>query len=266
MLYVVNYANKKFEKSRKLNSKTAKEVGKADAIFSYNDKDIDSDFYIKNKNVFNQPRGNGYWLWKPYFIQKALKLINNGDFLMYCDSGAYFINDIHLLVDKMIKDNQDIMCFQISTIEKQYSKRDAFILMNCDEKRYYDSNQICATFSIYRKSNKSVKFVNEWLKYAQDERIITDISNKCGKQNYAGFIENRHDQTVFSLLCKKNNIMPYRDISQYGNDVKMSNSSYPQIVELHRIRIASSIFQVKFYRIILPILLPIYKKIFHKKS
>ena len=39
--------------------------------------------------------------------------------------------------------------------------------------------------------------------YACDARIITDMPNVCGKQNYRGFIEHRHDQSIFSLLTKK---------------------------------------------------------------
>ena len=35
------------------------------------------------------------------------------------------------------------------------------------------------------------------------------------KENFPGFIENRHDQSVFSLLCKKNSIS---SVSAYESD------------------------------------------------
>ena len=35
------------------------------------------------------------------------------------------------------------------------------------------------------------------------------------KKNFPGFIENRHDQSVFSLLCKKNSIS---SVSAYESD------------------------------------------------
>jgi len=40
-------------------------------------------------------------------------------------------------------------------------------------------------------------------KYSTDKRIITDDPNTQGLPNYKGFIDNRHDQTVLSLLIKK---------------------------------------------------------------
>ena len=264
MLYVINYANGKFKNSQRLNTKTALKVGKADKVINYSSEDIDEKFYNKNIKILSQKRGNGYWLWKPYFIYKTLNEINFGDYLMYCDSGAYFVDDIHKLISVMNKDKQDIMCFQIKTIEKNYSKRDAFILMNCDTKKYTDSFQIEGGFCLIKKSIKSFNFVKKWLDYCQDERIITDIPNQCGKKNYKGFIENRHDQTAFSLLLKKSCVTPYRDISQFGNKDLMKNSGYPQIVFLHRVPIAKTKFEVIILRILIPILLPLYKKIIKK--
>ena len=51
-----------------------------------------------------------------------------------------------------------------------------------------------------------MKLANEWLSYAQDERIITDIPNQGGTDNYPGFQEHRHDQSIWSLLCKKHQL------------------------------------------------------------
>ena len=38
------------------------------------------------------------------------------------------------------------------------------------------------------------------------------MPNQLGKENYEGFRENRHDQTVWSLLTKKKNIAPLKDL------------------------------------------------------
>ena len=251
MLYLINYANKKYRRAQHLNSKTAKKVGKADVVLEYSEKDIDADFYKKNKKILSYSKGNGYWIWKSYVINKALNMINDGDYLMYCDSGAYFINDIHLLVDAMEKSGQDMMCFQINTIEKEWTKRDAFILLGCDEKRYIDSNQNMATLLLLKKTNNTLKFVKEWLKYAQDERLITDMPNQLGKENYKGFNEHRHDQSILSLLYKKGGYESFKDPSQYGKNKHMDNSPYPQIVELHRYGFCKTKFEVYMSRKIL---------------
>ena len=48
---------------------------------SFSLKDIDSSFAEKNEHILKQRRGVGYWLWKAYFIDKVLNLLNEGDFL-----------------------------------------------------------------------------------------------------------------------------------------------------------------------------------------
>ena len=35
----------------------------------FNTQDIDNEFYQKNIEILKQPKGAGYWLWKPYFIK-----------------------------------------------------------------------------------------------------------------------------------------------------------------------------------------------------
>ena len=60
-----------------------------------------------------------------------------------------------------------------------------------------------AGIQIYRKSNLSEGFLEDVLHYSTDKRIITDDQNSLGFPNYKGFKENRHDQTVLSLMIKK---------------------------------------------------------------
>lgn len=245
MIYLINYANKKYRKCQKLNTKTAYKKGKVDRVINYSDDDIDPKFRKEHNNILSVHKGNGYWLWKPYFIYKTLCDIDFGDYLMYCDSGAYFINDVHLLIDCMERDNQDLMCFEIDTIEKDWSKRDAFILMDADEKKYYSTKQREGGFVLIKKTKNTMKFSREYLDYSCDYRIISDDSNVMGKENYDGFVENRHDQTVYSILSKKYGYIPYRDIAQFGNKKVYSNSPYPQIVYLHRLSFCSTVFGVK---------------------
>jgi len=221
-IVLINYANSLFRKSQKVNSQTGKSIGLFDKIISYSPKDIDVNFCFLNKKILVQKRGNGYWLWKPYFIKKTLDELNWGDFLFYCDSGAYFTKSIQDLITLSIEKKQDVIPFELSHLESKWTKRDTFVLMNCESKKYYDTNQRLASFVLIRKSDLAMQFVNEWLKLAQDERILTDIDNQCGFENYSGFVDHRHDQSVFSLLTKKYNFTAYRDPSQYGNNHKES--------------------------------------------
>jgi len=211
----INYADKVFEKQQKFALKAARFRGKFDAIYGFTRQDIDEIFYIQHKYILNQKRGGGYWLWKPYFINKSLSTLNNGDYLFYSDAGAFFLKKVDILIDELNKYDQDIMGFELPLIEEQWTKKELFIRMNCEESFYFESNQILASFMLIKKTNFSEKFFNEFLKISCDEINITDKFLENVKQN-DDFICHRWDQSIFSLLYKKYNLKPFKDPSQFG--------------------------------------------------
>lgn len=249
---LINYANGAFKESQKLNSKTGLEVGGFDKVIEYGPKNIDKKFYKKNKHILSQLRGAGYWLWKPYIILKTLKRkdVKKGDYIFYSDSGAYFIDKIDHLLHLCNKYDQDIIPFSLKggPIEKNWTKRDAFILMDADSKKYTETIQLGPGFILLRKSPTSIKFFEEFLKYAQDERIITDIPSKLGK-NYAGFRENRHDQSIFSILSKKYCLKWFRHPFQEGNSqIELFEDKYPQIIHLTRKNNRTILQKIKYQK------------------
>ena len=250
MILGINYANDNFRKAQRLNTKTACKNG-VDKVIEYRPTDIDESFKEKNSSIWCAKRGAGYWIWKPYIIAKSFDEISEGDYLIYADSGCAYINNVKFLIDAMECAQKDVMVFQIKSIEGKYSKRDAFVLLECDSREYVESRQICATFMVIKKTKFAKEFIDEWLEKVQDSRIVSDSENVMGLPNYEGFIDNRHDQTVLSLLAKKWGIIPFRDPSQWGNDYNYANdiivrSSYPQIFDSHRCGdISSSYFLYK---------------------
>ena len=108
------------------------------------------------------------------------------------------------------------MIFALSLIEKQWTKRDAFILLECDNTLFTDTNQMMASFILVKRSEKSIEFFKQYLKYSQDYRILTDVKNTLGLNNYPEFIDHRHDQSILSLLSKKWGLIPFHDPSQTG--------------------------------------------------
>ena len=201
----ISYANNRYMTQRKNNKKSAIEIGKVDEYYGYGPEDIDKNFYEKNKDILSRNRGNGYWLWKPYFILKALKeKLNDGDYLIYTDAGSFYLDDVKKIIQPIEKMNKEMWSYKLTGFkEREWTKRDAFILMGADSPFYYETDQFMACFQIYKKSKFTIFFVEEYLYYSQDKRIITDEPNTMGLPNYNGFRENRHDQSIFSILTKK---------------------------------------------------------------
>ncbi len=253
MIIAVNYADKKFRRAQKLNSRTAGQWG-ADRVIEYGPDDIDEAFRRRNKEILDTPRGGGYYLWKPYFYRKAYDELGEGDYLVYIDSGAVYINKIQYLIDCMEQEETPLMIFSLERerIEKGNTKRDAFVLTGCDEARYTDTPQSIGGYFVCKKAPEVKAYLDEVLHYAQDIRIISDKPNVMGLPNYAEFADHRHDQSVISLMSKKYGFKRFRDPSQFGMTNRYETeverrSTYPQIVDSHRLN-AGSLLEVRFRR------------------
>lgn len=190
--------------------KSAIDIGKFDTarIFTYND--IDKEFFEKNKQILLLKRGAGYWLWKSYIINKKLDTVDDGDVVCYCDSKYLIKSDVRdiekeYILDKNIGITQNKPDQTVFYAEKLYSKEDAFNLMGIKNEyklKFKESPQAWAGFIIIKKANLSSTFIKRWLFYSQNPLIITDSRSITGRED-PSFIENRHDQTVLSLLAKK---------------------------------------------------------------
>lgn len=216
----INYAHGRFINAQMNCCRTALEVGGFDKSIPYKFEDIDSGFVEKNQYTFSQQRGAGCWLWKPYLILKTLRTLNEQDWLMYTDSGMHFVRnpwDIILSKSEEIGD-KGIATFCDMGVEKNYTKRDTFVLMNQDEERYTNTKHRLASIFVCRKTDFSVRFLEEWLKYASDCRILTDLANTQKLPNYPEFSSHRHDQSIMSLLCKKHETYLFDlDLTHFSN-------------------------------------------------
>jgi hypothetical protein len=217
---LVNLSDKIFEDSRFRLNDSAIKYG-IDLVFSYDFAEImGTEFFQKNKKILEQPKGLGYWLWKPFIIFEVLNKISDGDVVVYSDCGIEIVDRLDSLIE-ICSEKQPVMLFSNGDlVNAQWTRRDCFILMNADSKKYWFSLQCDAAFALFRKSPESIAFVKEWLFYCSDERIISDLPNSCGKRNLPGFLEHRRDQSVLSILAKKHKIELFRCPTQYGNHYK----------------------------------------------
>ena len=162
----------------------------------------------KKIHWFKHRRGYGYWCWKGFIIYNQLQKMDDDDILVYSDAGNVF-NDNgmprFLEYIKMLDDSASgILAFQGMYKERVYTKADLFEYLNVKSGDYImESNQYWAGCILLKKNNITLALSKQWYDislYHYD--LVTDKRSKV--PNYDGFIENRHDQSVFSLLAKKN--------------------------------------------------------------
>lgn len=228
--YFINYASNGFVNSQKIGLANATSFGFQSQ--GYGLHDIDSQFIEKNKTIFSFGRGGGYWLWKPYFILRKLNEINDGDYLVYMDSGAKIVRDVDNVL-RMI-DHKGMLNFSMIQKTSKWTKGDCFYKINKNNPSdYKDHNQLQATYLFFRKNNSCVEFVKKWLEYSQQLELISDIPNRY-MANFDDFIDHRHDQAIMSLLAYNEGMMYIPQIDQYAAEHGYKSDWF--LIERHGIR------------------------------
>lgn len=190
-----------------------------DEIKCYSEKDLDKDFKKTwGRYLVRYSRGYGYWCWKPYLILQALEALEEGDILLYLDIGCFLNpNGRDKLVDyyKIVEESETGILGVQSQVnsyngmpetlyyENNWTKADVFEYFGVrGDKEFTHTTQFESGIIFFKKSDLTIRFVKEWLQaYLDDYSLATDSPSKT--PNFPEFVENRHDQSIYSMLCKK---------------------------------------------------------------
>jgi hypothetical protein len=219
-------------------------------------------FYKQNEALLSQPRGLGFWAWKPYIIEKSMRSLSDDDILIYSDAGIEFINNVSHIIDRM---DQDFFLFGNNWEHAHWCKRDVIDALwpmdfnvaiaqavadseNDRHQRIWQrfGKQCQASVIFFRVSDYSRRFVAEWLKWCLFEggRLIDDSPSRA--PNHPEFREHRHDQAILTTLAYREGIrlhywpsvynkggspeFVYEKLPEYAGD------TYPVLFHHHRKR------------------------------
>jgi hypothetical protein len=213
-LVYITYSNQRFRNQQIFNVCLARLLGSFDRILSMGPCDIDASFREENQEILGQEKGGGYWLWKPYIIRKVLNKLDEGDCIFYADAGSFFVKRPVDFFRHCQALDQDLIAFELPLIEKQWTKSQLFLSLECNDDYFRETNQVMAGFIFAKNSKFTRDFFDEFLSFAMDPVNITDKMSSVGQCRE--FIAHRHDQSIFSLLYKKYKLHPLPDITQYG--------------------------------------------------
>ena len=175
------------------------------SVLTEEDLKNDKPFWDKHGQfIENSHRGYGYWIWKSYIIKKRLEQIQDNDILIYCDSGCELnkcgLERLYEYIDLINTDSNGygIISFQMRYIEFLYTKKRIFDYFNYSENDK-KNKQCSATIIIIKKNKHSIDIINKWYETCSIYNLINDDQinedNRC--------IDNRHDQSIFSILVNK---------------------------------------------------------------
>jgi len=200
-IYVVSFGNNDYYSKlsnynvNKIRHRSKNTIG---LVYDKDDLPIEMiDFCEQNK------KGYGFWVWKPYIIKKTFEVMNENDILLYIDGRIFYtggkISEIETLIDDK---GLDAIFWKLDDLlEYQYSKGDFFRLLEVYDPEIKTSSQIGATFFYIKKNIRTIELINKWYELMNTNRqLLTDDASIEPNEN--GFITNRFDQSILSLLIK----------------------------------------------------------------
>lgn len=168
--------------------------------------DLDPAFAAAHRAILSQPRGGGYWLWKPQIILQELERLAEGDLLVYSDAGRtdyYRFTRFPARLAARAR-HQGFLAGVVTPQHgplSRWTKRDTFLLTGTDTVAMQVRPPVQATWSFWTRSEAALRFLTLWRDACCDARALTDIPNELGQPNLPGFRDHRHDQSVLSLLA-----------------------------------------------------------------
>jgi len=243
---LLSFADKVLWRSLKRLSEQAEKIDYFDRVFLYDENSFSPEFRRTFRNKLSRNvRGFGYWCWKPELIYDTLLQLDWGDLLLYLDAGCHLNSRGRWRLEQYFSllNESEIGMVGFQAEEPSYSnsplehdgrtlfdqpnykwiKGDLFDHFGVREnKRFTHSQAIGAGIILVRKCEASLSIVDEWRSIIRTNFSLLDDSPSISS-NFEGFIEHRHDQAIFTLLCLKHDV-PLLSAYEYWYPKKVANA------------------------------------------
>lgn len=220
-LWFVTFGDPRLTQARKRIRRQAEKMGVFDSrIRILSETDLDADFRERmGSHLIPGSRGFGYWCWKPQVVLQTLREMKNGDVLLYADIGCHLNpRGLKRLEEyRQLAIKHGLVAFQ-SRARCPASETDRSLHFLYDRHRtkmdllkYFavdgnldllDSGIVGAGAFLVKKCNKGEVIITQWRQCYYDNFALADDSPSVSS-NFPGFVANSHDQSIFSILCKK---------------------------------------------------------------
>jgi hypothetical protein len=175
-------------------------------VFAWDEAKLEPEF-IKRHNSFihSNPRGYGYWIWKPHLISVALNAIPEGSCLLYADGGCSLNPEGRrrmVIYEFLARKGNGILAFHIRGNEHTqfgWTKMDVIERIGGDGSK----PQCISGFGVFINIGPVRETVNEWCEISVDKAYHYVNDGPSINPNHETFQEHRHDQSIFSLLAYK---------------------------------------------------------------
>lgn len=209
----------------------------------YNSRKLKKQFPVFWKQhepfISTHPRGFGYWLWKPFLINSLLNSLPNNSGIVYLDAGCHlnlktsesrkrFSEYFELaenngsLTTKLFSGS-----FGIKDLKESSWTRKIVIESLGVSGKDCKSSQIQAGILFLTNNDQNKKLTEQWFSFCIVDDYSFLLDAKPNENNFDGFIEHRHDQSIFSCLSKKEKIFSIKDETYWAPNWEIDGANFP---------------------------------------
>ncbi|SEH61590.1 hypothetical protein [Epilithonimonas hominis] len=242
----ITYGSNAFVHSAKRIIEEAKSLNIFDETQRYDFKDLP--LSIQSSPLFLDKKKGGFWLWKAYVIYDSLSKLNDGDLLVYSDSGCELKNPDGWKAELEILNLKDAIFYQYSE-NRNYAfskfnpafndspKLKYWMKKNLretfqpifDNEAWLEKNKLMAGFIIVKKTPDTMMLIKQWLDVMILRPDLVADPLLFEKQS-SEFSSHRHDQSILSIIVRY-----YEDKINILVKDELSESDYPdQILKASR--------------------------------
>lgn len=207
-IVLCSFANSKYGAGLRRLVHEAERSGLFDEIAAFGDDDLEDEYWNRyGEFIRSNPRGFGYWIWKSHIVNRVMDKLQDNDILVFLDAGCginhrYAKEKFHRYVEMLRASENGILCFTTGLAESNWDKGDVIDYFGVrDRADILDSEQIMSGIWMMVKNDVTTALCRRWEEITHSDMHLVDDSPSASP-DMEGFVENRHDQSLFSLLVK----------------------------------------------------------------
>lgn len=202
----VSYGDNAYQQSKQRIAAEAKSMGIFTDIHVLGPQNLQRTFLQSHASTLRIRRGAGLWCWKSQICLQIMDGMQDGDILCYCDAGCTLnINGRERLLEYLTMlstSDAVILAFQQNHKECTWTKMS--LIKHLDAENLMHTCQLVGGIFFLKKCVQSIDILKKWRETMAITSLVDDSPSTVA--NHHTFRESRHDQSVWSLLVKKEGI------------------------------------------------------------
>lgn len=212
-LVLVSFADKRYRNSLQRLEQQTRDFPFDERYFLTQENCLTKEYWRSLKPWLYR-RGYGFWNWKFRVVRECINQLSVGDKLFFSDAGIQWNSSQGALerfknAIELLDGEYDMLVYDQPTIEQEWTKGDILYALGVyDDEKICKSRQLFSGFFCLKKTERTCNLLDEIISLSDiAKELVTD--KRSTKPNKEGFQENRHDQSLFSVMVKK---LPHKTI------------------------------------------------------